>query len=1497
MAMMTIPEDYPVVQVAPEKVNTTDRSKTSSVKWVSMSTGIALILFLVVVIGTDFIAPSSHRHLFSVVSHATETTDVVAVGDQHLVRRRLQIATPSPAPTLAPALPSVQTDINFTVCGTCGIPVLGPFVTTLTSSFSSEGWDATVSILGRSDCSQCGSTQENEAASSTGRFLQDRATQETFSFEIIQVPNENATTSALNTTESVAQNSTDRIEIQAFLNNTMLVNEMLVQVANATSLATGITVNPFFFQSFSAESILIPVPDEEINPDIPTAPPSTAANQVGNRFLMGRRYLDDIGHNLPSLGEAEDLPLFETSPMFLEELIPNEESDEEGSFQCKCLSCRDDLHCGGLWYGSVVNIPEPINRTKIHIIISHCKSDLSWLEDFSAGHIVDSVTVISKCGAEVTGGPDGMDILILPNVGRCDHTYAYYMAYMMEEKVPSYDRENAVVFFLKDDISAENLHQDGSWNSFSDMLQIASSERGFACGIQPSFIDAGPSRYFVSAYHEYETLKEFSMHSYSRNIKGYSSDTVSFHSGFSNIDEWSRSLPGNPEPQEIVPVCYGGVFAASVSNILSQDPSLWQSLTQSLSRGNNIQEGHFAERSWARLLSSSLNHAQIQALSDTADGVYLNEAAMHGPLTRTPKIYIHAGAPAAGVAAVEKSLTRHSDMLKTDGYRIAVHGHPELGVDIDRLAACMWNGFETTTFTQNQMSSTFCPPQFIRDFERFMTDSMNNRQDVILSNPWLARDSSADAIGHFLDSKWEVHPVVFYRRYYDWIAEVFKAWRSDSHFVPTAIPMSTIRQIDFIREYCKRLFYGSMIPDDAPYREFTSDKLPKNRMHHDRLVSTFHPHLLIEEMTDLKEYTYFVAKQYEEVPRFLDKVHIVNYHSDDAMSSLYCSVLSRARNSCKNIQERNWKSSEQSNSTEKPIIGNLIDEEYGYVELALGAYMRGKFQLPSTADSGGFHSQVIHWAKVIRSNLDQSNHTFSDLPVECLEDFEMQRLLQVSLAYERSLLPEFFASPKGELDLRGDFATRTFCSLDVAETLRDRKWGFLFEYDETRNLLEAYIHIGGPSTNSWDVQQAMIKDHFLFEQDNYFMAIHGATRSAPKDDVVTENMLFDSDLIGPCLWDQEERNRVATMNAVASVCKPGLLPRFRRFLDGAAVGRKNLVVSNEGLSRMSSERGLDKLFDADVWNVNIVLYYRRYFKWLESIYNKWRGSINTETIDSLSGKVQFVDFCRLVNRRLFNAGPIGFHDERQARTDALVDLVDIQEYTYPLWRQFSSMNRFQTSIHVVDHNEKGIQSLYCDIFRNAENACNSAKQGTLGFDATAHRRSMESRELFAIENLVIGSFYRRMNLPGCESNGVDEELPILDDVALKYWVGIVQSNMLENSVSLLDLPRDCLDESEMDLLQDVSLAFEKFLLPDKYHDGGARELVKEFSVFRIENRFCSVDIDAVTSDDKLVETLFSTDGHAAPPRPPNRHHRGDPLSESRENTAQNDDMVDIQLFF
>ena len=302
--------------------------------------------------------------------------------------------------------------------------------------------------------------------------------------------------------------------------------------------------------------------------------------------------------------------------------------------KCKCVDCEEDEICGGLWKANKYPGNDDPRTKKIHIVVSHCLTDLDWISDFTKGHNVASIHVITKCGAPVNGAPDIATIQVLPNVGRCDHTYAYYMSTVLDQKVEKGDEKDSIIVFLKDDMSAANLHQPGKWNDFGSMVRLASTTNGFACGIDNAgltrlWVRGRMKHFFISAYHEVKTLFKFNIDKYERNAKGYASDGVEFKSVYANVGSFYDSLGAGPLP-EIVQVCYGGAFAASVSNIKKRDMPIWKALEKTLSRGNNIAEGHYAERSWAYLLSTPLQPFQVEALRNHSDtvrrGIYIKGA-------------------------------------------------------------------------------------------------------------------------------------------------------------------------------------------------------------------------------------------------------------------------------------------------------------------------------------------------------------------------------------------------------------------------------------------------------------------------------------------------------------------------------------------------------------------------------------------------------------------------------------------------------------------------------------------------------------------------------------------------------------------------------------------------------------------------------------------------------------------------------------------------------
>ena len=730
--------------------------------------------------------------------------------------------------------------------------------------------------------------------------------------------------------------------------------------------------------------------------------------------------------------------------------------------KCKCVNCAEDTVCGGLWKGYEYYKDEDTlsKDLKIHIVVSHCKSSLDWLNKFTDGFAVSTIHVITKCGYHVHGAPDSAIILELPNVGRCDHTYAWYISHKLPILVPEHNNDSIVVF-LKDDISNTNNHQSGEWSEFRHLINLASSEQGFACGINSMDVKFSQSRFSLSVFHETKTLAEFAMDSYQRNTKGYSIDSTEFKSQFVTLGSWWSYLDIKP-PSDLTPVCYGGVFSSKVSNVRRHELQFWNSLTSNLSRGNSIQEGHYLERSWAMLLStsSSLPTYQVNALFAHADGVYTNMNSIHGALMQLPKLFLHIGAKATSSTEVlSASLIYHLSHLESDGYQIAVHGkHDPVKYDfpnIDRLASCMWSDQIKQSFPNYMREATICPNDLLPEFSRFMEKAVQDHKDMVVLNPWLSRRDTADSLALFLDPVWEVHAVIYYRRYFEWITIVFEEWRSEilehiaqlDHF-----PFSTFRYIDFIREYCKRLFYGKDVKDDGyPIRSFRGTIQSETTFTDSSIVNNFDPtsNTHVEDLTDLTDYTYFVAQEYSSNARFRRHVTIVNHHDTKSMeANFYCHVLHDAHNACraaaKDMLESNGRDHAEDAEFPQTKDGIPIRSMQIAEDLVVAAVKTGRLR-----DSSGLSSdniirfQLRSWAQHVHETLKNST---KDLPIECLFNFESDRLLEVSLAYEKSLIPAFYHSPNGAADLIREFKRWQFCSVDTDRVLNDAQWDFLFNF-------------------------------------------------------------------------------------------------------------------------------------------------------------------------------------------------------------------------------------------------------------------------------------------------------------------------------------------------------------------------------------------------------------------------------------------------------------------
>ena len=257
---------------------------------------------------------------------------------------------------------------------------------------------------------------------------------------------------------------------------------------------------------------------------------------------------------------------------------------------------------------------------KVSIVISHCARALDWFEDATSSLDVRSVTVYSKCGKPVVGAPANARIIQLPNVGRCDHSFAYHMNTLGGAKGME---SESVVLSVKDTFTSPH-HADLEHRDLTEVVAEASGPAGFSCGKLPNYtLTFDKTKPFRKAWfdtifnhgaewsfwHDVSEISKFTLDSYvsygwyhnelnEENKKLFSVSEVP------TFEMWWKML-GAPELDKIMPVCYSGFFAAQKRNIMYAAPALAR-MQHMLERGDNIIEGHYAERSFAALLLPQL---------------------------------------------------------------------------------------------------------------------------------------------------------------------------------------------------------------------------------------------------------------------------------------------------------------------------------------------------------------------------------------------------------------------------------------------------------------------------------------------------------------------------------------------------------------------------------------------------------------------------------------------------------------------------------------------------------------------------------------------------------------------------------------------------------------------------------------------------------------------------------------------------------------------------
>ncbi|KAG8469766.1 hypothetical protein KFE25_006221 [Diacronema lutheri] len=269
------------------------------------------------------------------------------------------------------------------------------------------------------------------------------------------------------------------------------------------------------------------------------------------------------------------------------------------------------------------------------LAISHCAQRLHWLPRVT--HAVrDSqlqlkrVTVYLKCGdgafsfprSERTSLRGLLRTINLPNVGRCDHSWAHHLARFHESLAD-------VILFVKDS-TFNNPNPQLARLTLSPRTVIRDVLRsGSGCFRRPS-VDGLDGR-----LHLREKLFAMRKRTYRGATKKYQNwrqggAGANFQSAWNMTsfakrayDQWFYAQLLN---QTFIPVCYGGSFAFLGRHARRHSRTSFYRLRRLLSRADNLEEGHFQERLWHQLLQPEPVLTPATSLALAQGAKYAREA-------------------------------------------------------------------------------------------------------------------------------------------------------------------------------------------------------------------------------------------------------------------------------------------------------------------------------------------------------------------------------------------------------------------------------------------------------------------------------------------------------------------------------------------------------------------------------------------------------------------------------------------------------------------------------------------------------------------------------------------------------------------------------------------------------------------------------------------------------------------------------------------------------
>lgn len=116
------------------------------------------------------------------------------------------------------------------------------------------------------------------------------------------------------------------------------------------------------------------------------------------------------------------------------------------------------------------------------------------------------------------------------------------------------------------------------------------------------------------------------------------------------------------------------------------------------------------------------------------------------------------------------------------------------------------------------------------------------------------------------------------------------------------------------------------------------------------------------------------------------------------------------------------------------------------------------------------------------------------------------------------------------------------------------------------------------------------------------------------------------------LWDDQSKSLFPEHMKEATICDQNLLPALTSYMEDVRLTSHDMIMLNPWLVRPGSAGPLSLYLDS-VFDVKVVIYYRRFFEWFQYKYDEWRADLfeNSLSMDKVkipSSSFRYIDFIR-----------------------------------------------------------------------------------------------------------------------------------------------------------------------------------------------------------------------------------------------------------------------------